>query len=150
MAVALVGAEAARGQDTQSKLVPSGWTVQRDEGRKDVIRYVSPDRTAVLTLRDEPTGGRSVADAYAKLARRDGDDVTYARKARSWFVLSGYRGDEIFYTRVDLACGKRRWHVLELTYPRAAKADMDAEVDRVSRSLRRYQNICPSEGRGAG
>ena len=137
------GAHAAPGP-ARSELVPPGWSVEPVEGRKDIIRYVSPDKEAVLTLQDAPTRGRSLDEEFTSLSRRDGD-VTYSRKSRSWFVLSGYRGGEIFYTRVDRACGGRRWHVLELTYPRAAKADLDAAVTRVSRRLGRFQNVCPSE-----
>jgi len=141
-----MSAAAAQGP-SQSRLVPHGWSVERTRGPKNVIRYVSPDGTAALTLRDAASHGRDVADAYAKMSRRDGDDVTYKRKARSWFVLSGYRGGEIFYTRVDRACGGRRWHVLELTYPRAAKRAMDAEVTRLSRNLGQFQNVCPKDKR---
>lgn len=144
-----MSAAAAQGpqRPSQSKLVPPGWSVERTQGPKNVIRYVSPDGTAALTLRDAETQGRGIADVYATMSRRNGDDITYKRQARSWFVLSGYRGGEIFYTRVDRACGGQRWHVLELTYPRAAKRAMDAEVTRLSRNLRQFQNVCPKEQR---
>ena len=128
---------------SQSKLVPPGWSVERTQGPKNVIRYVSPDGTAALTLRDAETRGRGIDDTYATMLRQDGNDITYKRKARSWFVLSGYRGGDIFYTRVDRACSGTRFHVLELTYPRAAKSDMDAEVTRLSHNLRQFQNVCP-------
>jgi hypothetical protein len=141
--LALCGASAAQAQSAQSRLVPPGWTVQQTQGPKNVIRYVSPDGTAALTLRDAAAGGRSIASVYASMVRRDGDDITYRRKARSWFVLSGYRGGDIFYTRVDRACGGRRLHALELTYPRAAKRRMDAQVARMSHNLPRFQHICP-------
>lgn len=136
---------AARGSQhpSQSKLVPPGWSVERTQGSKNVIRYVSPDGTAALTLRDAETRGRGIDDTYATMSRHDGDDITYKRKARSWFVLSGYRGGDIFYTRVGRACRGTRFHVLELTYPRAAKGDMDAEATRLSRNLRQFQNVCP-------
>jgi hypothetical protein len=143
MALALGSAQAARAQSAQDKLVPPGWTAQQTQGPKNVIRYVSPDGTGMLTLRDAAADERSIGRAYVTMLQRDSDDITYRRKARSWFVLSGYRGGDIFYTRVDKACGGRRLHVLELTYPRAAKRKMDAEVTRLSRNLPRFQNICP-------
>jgi hypothetical protein len=40
--------------------VPPGWSTQPVEGRRDVIRYVSPDRQAVLTLRDIPARAERV------------------------------------------------------------------------------------------
>ena len=142
-----LGSASAQEPSGRSKLVPPGWTVEPAQGSKSVIRYVSPDRTAMLTLGDEARDGRSVAEAFAAGTHRDGDRITYARKARSWFVLSGYRGGEIFYTRAGLACGGQRWHILELTYPRAAKRAMDAEVTRLSRNLSGFANVCPKHGR---
>jgi hypothetical protein len=139
-----MSAAAAQDPQRQDKLVPPGWTVQETQGPKNVIRYVSPDGAGALTLRDVAADGRSIASAYVTMARRDGDDITYRRKAGSWFVLSGYRGGDIFYTRVDRACRGRRMHVLELTYPRAAKRKMDAEVTRLSHNLPRFRNICPN------
>jgi hypothetical protein len=38
------------------------------------------------------------------------DEVTYRPRGRSWFVLSGYRGDDIYYEKVVLlrwASGQR-------------------------------------------
>ena len=52
---------------SQSKLVPPGWSVERTQGSKNVIRYVSPDGTAALTLRDAETRGRGIDDTYATM-----------------------------------------------------------------------------------
>ena len=127
------------------KLVPPGWSTDHVQGRKDVIRYVSPDHQAALTLRDLPQDGRSVAAEFARLSGRSGEQVTYRRLSNSWFVVSGYRGEDIFYTRVGLACNGHRWHVAELTYPRARKTNMDAEVRYVSNTLSKYRNVCPTK-----
>lgn len=126
--------------------MPRGWSTERVQGRKDVIRYVSPDHQAVLTLRDLPRDGRIVTDEFAMFSGRPSEQITYKRVSGSWFVVSGYRGDNIFYTRVDRACGGRRWHVAELTYPRAKETNMDAEATHVSNTLRKYRNACPARG----
>lgn len=135
----------AHGQSRPPKLVPPGWSTEAMQGRKDVIRYVSPDHQAVLTLRDLPKDGRSTAEQFARFSGRLNGQITYRRLSSSWFVISGYRGDDIFYTRVDLACTGHRWHVAELTYPRAKKTNMDAEVAHVSYTLRKYRNACPAK-----
>src|SRR3569623_1684633 len=83
-----LGSASAQDPSGQSKLVPPGWTVEPAQGSKSVIRYVSPDRTAMLTLGDEARDGRSVAAAFAAGTHRGGDRITYARKARSWIELS--------------------------------------------------------------
>jgi hypothetical protein len=134
----------AHAQSRPPDLVPHGWRTQSVEGRRDVIRYVSPDGQAVLTLRDISRGGASVREEFATFADRAPGPITYKRLADSWFVLSGYRESKIiYYTRVDLACGGRRWHIAELTYPREQKTMRDAAVEHASSALRKYRNVCP-------
>lgn len=127
-------------------LVPRGWHTQNVESRRDVIRYVSPDGQAVLTLRDISRGGASVRDEFATFVDRALGPITYKRLADTWFVLSGYRDNKIYYTRVDLACGGRRWHIAELTYPKEQKRMRDAAVAHASYTLRNYRNVCPKNG----
>ena len=144
IAVLICGiASPAAAQSRPPKLVPPGWSTQQTEGRNDVIRYISPDGAAVLTLHDLPRGGLSLREELAAASQRSGGEITYRRVAASWFVISGYRADQIFYTRVELACGGRRWHVAELTYPRRQKARLDAAVTHASHTLRNYRNVCP-------
>jgi hypothetical protein len=131
-------------QRNPPKFVPPGWSTQPVEGRRDVIHYVSPDRQAVLTLRDIPTRGASVRETFSDFSRDAGGPITYTRLAKSWFVISGYRGGEIFYVRVDRACDGQRWHVAELTYPRDQKAKMDPAVIRASHALSAYGEVCPN------
>ena len=141
--IAAAVAHAAHAQARPPNLVPRGWSTQEVEGRKDVIRYVSPDGTAVLTLHDRPRQGSSLRQELAAASQQSGGEITYRRVAQSWFVISGYRDDRIFYTRAELACGGRRWHVAELTYPRSQKRKLDAAVTHASHTLRKYRNVCP-------
>jgi hypothetical protein len=134
---------AAHAQTRPPNLVPPGWSTQQVEGRNDVIRYVSPDGAAVLTLHDLPRQGLSLREELADASGQSGE-ITYRRVADSWFVISGYRGERIFYTRVELACGGRRWHMAELTYPKEQKRKLDAAVTHASRTLRNYRSVCPN------
>jgi hypothetical protein len=115
----------ASAQGRPPDLVPRGWHAQKVEGRDDVIRYVSPDGQAILTLRDISRNEESVRREFALFADRAPGPITYKRIADSWFVLSGDHGGQTYYTRVDLACGGRRWHIAELTYPLAQNAMRD-------------------------
>lgn len=45
------------------------------------------------------------------------DELTYRPRGRSWFVLSGYRGDSIYYEKVMFSCGGSLVNVLAITYP---------------------------------
>ncbi len=62
--------------------------------------------------------------------------VTYQRKGAGWYVLSGYKGSDIFYRKVLLLDGGDGLHVFEITYPRGLKAAFDPIVVRMAASLR--------------
>lgn len=124
-------------------LLPPGWTAHHVPDHPEIIKYVSPDGRAVLTLRDMQRQGQSIANDIDRFTRRPGESVTYQRHGRLWVVVSGYRGDQIFYRRADLSCGGRRWHLLELTYPRSDKQRMDPTVTQVSHRLENFRNVCP-------
>ncbi len=67
--------------------------------------------------------------------------ITYTRATGNFFVLSGYRGSEIFYERVIFSCGGRVINVWQLTYPTASRKLYDGIVEEVARTFR------PVEGR---
>jgi serine/threonine-protein kinase len=120
-------------------IVPPGWTADRVPGDRMIIRYVSPDGRAVLTLRDMPRDRELSA-----LLRGPDESVTYRQRGRSWTVVSGYRGDQIYYRRANLACGGARWHLIDLNYPASEKRRMDATVTYISRHLGSYRDVCPN------
>jgi hypothetical protein len=39
------------------------------------------------------------------IAYRDGEQITYQRRGRTWIAVSGYWGYQIFYRKSNLACG---------------------------------------------
>lgn len=63
-------------------------------------------------------------------------DVTYDRTRSDFVVLSGYRGPNIFYTKVAVSDDRNTACILEITYPRSQKGAFDPIVTRMSRSFR--------------
>jgi hypothetical protein len=63
-------------------------------------------------------------------------DVTYDRTRSDFVVLSGYRGESIFYTKVAVSADRSTACIFEITYPREQKKAFDRIVTRMSRSLR--------------
>jgi hypothetical protein len=59
--------------------------------------------------------------------------VTYKANGGNWFVLSGYNGDDIFYSRT-VKHGDIFATVL-LEYPKSKKSEFDAAVEIIARSL---------------
>jgi hypothetical protein len=71
-----------------------------------------------------------------------GATVEYERMAGNFFVLSGFRGKDVFYERVTFSCGGRVVNVWTMTYPRTEGALYDRIVEEVARTFR------PTDGAG--
>lgn len=66
----------------------------------------------------------------------DGAAIDYDRLAPTWFVLSGRRGEEMFYERITLSCGGKRIDVWTMNYPTAERAMFDRVVEDMARRYR--------------
>jgi hypothetical protein len=67
------------------------------------------------------------------------EDITYQPHGRSWFVLSGYRGDQIYYEKVMFSCGNRMVNILAIAYPVAERDHFDPAVERMEDSFKAGQ-----------
>jgi hypothetical protein len=64
------------------------------------------------------------------------DELTYRPRGRSWFVLSGYRGNSIYYEKVMFSCGGSLVNVFAITYPTQRRDLFDPIVERMEDSFR--------------
>lgn len=138
--VALSSACLSLNATAQPDLVPHGWKHESDSSDRRTIRFTSPDGRATLTMRDL---GAAAGSPAAIIRPGPDEQVTYRRRRQNWLVLSGYRGDDIFYRRAGYACGDRRIHVIELIYPRDQKRRYDSLVTSISHRLETYRDVCP-------
>jgi serine/threonine-protein kinase len=70
--------------------------------------------------------------------------VTYRRRGQSWIVVSGFKGERIFYRKAMLACGDSVWHQIAFDYPAAEKHGYDRFVTRAEKALAAHrQDGCP-------
>jgi hypothetical protein len=65
------------------------------------------------------------------LANGGYDNITYEPRGRSWFVVSGYREDKIFYQKVLFSCGGSVVSLLAISYPIAARKMFDQVVEQM-------------------
>jgi hypothetical protein len=72
----------------------------------------------------------------ALLAGYAGASLHYTPKGTYWFVLSGTRGDQIFYHRVTLSCDRKALHGWEVVFPAAERPTYEMIVDAMHRSYR--------------
>jgi hypothetical protein len=59
------------------------------------------------------------------------NDITYQPRGRTWFVLSGYRDDQIYYEKVMFSCRERIVNILAIAYPIAERDQFDGVVERM-------------------
>ena len=62
--------------------------------------------------------------------------IEYNRSTDNWYVLSGTRGTETFYERVQFSCRGKRLDIFALTYPLAQAQLYDEIVDEMARRAR--------------
>jgi hypothetical protein len=99
------------------------------------VRFISPDRSAWLSVSKAPVVGSVRGHLRAVRASASGD-VTYIRGGQSWIVISGFNDEgRIFYKKEMLACGGTAWYEIAFEYPAAQKRAFDNLVTRISRLL---------------
>lgn len=64
-----------------------------------------------------------------------GANVDYAPVRQRWFVLSGQKGDEIFYQRVSFTCGGKLINSWAMLYPVTERRVYDRVVEAVARTF---------------
>lgn len=62
--------------------------------------------------------------------------VTYQASGKNWFVISGTKGNDIFYERHMLTHGAQLTEDFGISYPAALKSTYDPIVARMAKSLR--------------
>lgn len=71
------------------------------------------------------------------------DDITYEPRGRSWFVVSGYRGERIFYQKVVFSCRGRVANLMGISYAVADRRTFDPVVERMEDDFKPGR-ACPS------
>ena len=137
-----------------------GWINQRDPDfgfsyslPGGAFKPVQGDRPSFYYYSSPETGAKFMVGAW----RNDGktpsefknwmlthiggyEEVTYRPGGRSWFVLSGYRDDQIYYEKVIFSCGGRVASAFALVYPDALRKRFDPVVERVEDTFQKSRN----------
>lgn len=116
--------------------VPAGWRMSAAPENDDGRVFTSPDESAEVIV----SGGFAALPLDEEFALRlkpdSGETIDYKRRGRDWLVVSGRKGDRIFYRKALLGCGGTVWHSISLDYPAVDKKAFDPLVARVAASLR--------------
>ncbi len=146
---------------TAAAMAVEPWSTYQDPRRLFSFRYPS-GRFQSAPASSSHHGPAFVSrDGHAQLVVYGGDNVSgqsieayrrqliaesfseakfdYVPVRKTWFVLSGRQGDEMFYLRITFACDGRTLHGWGLTYPMAERNVYDRIVEDIHRSYK-YQN----------
>ena len=123
------------------QIVPGDWKLLPPDPASSERRFVSPSGDAWLSLYAQPARIESVAAHKERVRNVPGEEITYERQGNGWLVVSGFKGDRIFYRKAMLACGDRQWHHLAFEYPAKEKVAFDRFVTRVSYTLKEYEAV---------
>lgn len=104
---------------------------------ENVQWFSGPDKNTYFRVsgvsNEEKLTPREIRAEYLK--DKGEADLVYERTKTDFLVLSGFRGSNIFYTKIALSPGNETVCVLHISYPRKAKRAFDAVVTRMSRSF---------------
>jgi hypothetical protein len=116
--------------------IPAGWRMgaapENDDGRV----FASPDGRATITVSGINVVLPRGEERAIMTAPGAGETVDYKREGRGWLVVSGRKGDRVFYRKSLLSCGGTVWNTVYLDYPAAEKKAFDPIVAHVAASLR--------------
>ncbi len=107
---------------------------QGESDNRDGQRFVSPDGKAILTVYGSHNVDDAPVKALLKTAMLAEKSVTFRRQKGNWFVLSGYRGDTIYYRKT---IADNVLVTFDLVYPKAQRRQYRSIVHILSHTLRR-------------
>lgn len=115
---------------------PADWTEGTPPDNGDGLAFTSGDGKGKLTISGIMSVGTLQEDTSSRLQPQDGETITYKATGKNVVVVSGTKGDTIFYRRSLSSCKGRVWNMISLEYPTADKAQYDEIVAHVAGSLR--------------
>jgi hypothetical protein len=117
-----------------SAVIPPGFEAGGSSENGDGVHFATPDGKATLSMYGSNSSGVTTKEYYDDLAHGLGVEPTYAKLADNWFVLSGQKGKNIFYTKVFVGSGSLNTFTFE--YP-AEQADQYRPLnDQIARSFK--------------
>jgi curved DNA-binding protein CbpA len=145
---------------SQSRRRGSGWTTYQDARFSFALKYPadvfavdagtesdnvrtfrSIDGEALLRIfATENITGVTLTKYRRSLieGRYAGVNLDHTPQRRFWFVLSGTRGDTVFYERVDFSCSTKAIHGWQMIYPSSERTLYDLVVDEIQRNYAQF------------
>jgi hypothetical protein len=107
------------------------------DGKPSFHYFVSKDAKFMVGAWNNEAGQTPSEFKQWLLANAGGyNEMTYVPRGRSWFVISGYRGDDIYYEKVMFSCAGSVVNIFAITYPKNLRSEYDPVVEQMEDSFR--------------
>jgi serine/threonine-protein kinase len=116
--------------------VPASWTTGPEQANNDGRRFTSPDKHTEIIISGIFANVATDDELASRLEAGEGETIKFKTRQGKWVVVSGTKGDRIFYRKTLLSCGDVIANDLWIEYPAAEKEKYDALVAHVAASLR--------------
>ena len=110
--------------DNNAQIAENAGTPEEDEAAGSRLTLLSEDgESKIVVFGALNKDGLSPREYRKILLEEFGgyDKLNYQPIGKTWFVLSGYRGDNIYYQKVMFSCRKRVVNVFSINFPIAEK-----------------------------
>jgi hypothetical protein len=107
--------------------------------------FVAPSFNARLVVGAvNNTEGHTTASyqAFAERKTYRNDRITYRKRGQGWFVLSGFKGEKIFYEKVIFSCDGRLINGFALSYPARHNRFISPMIERIEDTFRPGPSGC--------
>jgi serine/threonine-protein kinase len=115
---------------------PAGWKMGPAPENNDGRVFSSPDGRARVTISGVFGLDPRAREMSIRAEPLEGEKVLYKEQKGDWIVLSGARGNAIFYRKSLLSCKDTIWNDVEIAYPAEEKAKYDPLIAHIAASLR--------------
>lgn len=111
----------------------------------DGLAFETPDGSAgfvIFASRNVEGGSLTEIRDYV-LSTADYSRLTYSPRGNSWFVLSGFDGDDIYYEKYAISCGGRVVNAFSIRFPTVEKPTYAPVIERMEDSFGSGGRNCP-------
>ncbi len=102
------------------------------------VVFKSEDGKAHITVSASINSQNQTPKDYVKWVTRESgliDLVTYSKSTKNWAVISGFKGNMVYYEKTIFSCNNRILNWVTLLYPVSEKSLYDRLVGKVTKSL---------------
>jgi hypothetical protein len=112
---------------------PAGLIASRDPTNGGGREYHSKDHEFSLATSAHFLNGETLETMWQEELKELGESITYKKKDKDWYVVSGSKGGVEFYHKTHVKDGN--FASFQITYPHAKAKQYDPWVEKIAKSF---------------